>query len=86
MRSSRHQRRREPPRKHPAGSRKKPPPERRRRRREIVSIEEAGEEFWEWAERIEEMAAQSEEQHYWEVQRRKLRRQRDASNVKRKWL
>jgi hypothetical protein len=86
MRSSRHQRRREPPRKHPAGSRKKKPPPERRRPRNTVSIEEAGPEFWEWVEEIEEMAAQSEEQHYWEKQREKLRRERDASNLKRKWL
>ena len=85
MRSSRHQRRREPPRKHPAGSRKKPPPE-RRRPRNTVSIAEAGPEFWDWVEEIQGSVALEDERRYWEEQREKLRRERDASNLKRKWL
>jgi hypothetical protein len=86
MRRGRHGRRRVRPRSHPAGYRKKPPPPRRGRRGTFVPLADAAEALADWFADFEEMVERENERDRWEEERKRLRRQREASNEKRKRL
>ena len=84
MRSTRHRRRRDPSRKHPTGARKKPRPPGQETRAEwrarVAQLPPFDlEDLIEWVER-------EQERQYWEEQREKSRRKRDASDFKKRRL